>query len=131
MNEILKIIGVAFVTAFAAILLKQTKPELSFAVTITGVIIIFMLIVDSLQTTLQIFQSIAEMTGVENGLIKRLLKIVGIGYLTEFAAGVLNDFGSNSLADKVILSGKITILVVSLPIIQALLTIVSNFLRLL
>ena len=130
MNEILKIIGVAFVTAFAAILLKQTKPELSFSVTITGIIIIFMLLAETLEDTLQVFNTIAEMTGVENGLLKRLLKIVGVGYLTEFGAGILNDFGSNSLADKVILGGKITILAISLPIIQSLLKTITNFLYL-
>lgn len=130
MEEIIKIIGVAFIAAIASILLKQTKPELSFAVTITGIIVIFMLIADSLQNTLTIFHKIAQITGVENGLIKTLLKIIGVGYLTEFGAGILNDFGSNSIADKVILGGKITIIVLSLPILEGLLTMVSGFLRL-
>ena len=130
MNEIVKIIGVAFVTAIAVILLKQTKPELSFIVTVTGIIVIFMLIADSLQNTLTIFQKIATITGVENGLIKTLLKIVGVGYLTEFGAGILNDFGSHSIADKVILGGKITIVLLAIPILEGLLTMVSGFLKL-
>lgn len=131
MNEIIKIIGVAFLTAIATILLRQTKPELSFSVTITGIIVIFILLADSLENTLSIFNKIAKMTGVENGLVKTLLKIVGVGYLTEFGAGILNDFGSNSIADKVVLGGKITIVVLSLPILEGLLTMVSGFLRLL
>ena len=99
--EIFKIIGVAFVTAISAILLKSTKPELSFAVTVTGVIVILMFVVDMLQNTVNILSTIASITGIENGLIKILLKIVGVGYLTEFSAGILNDFGSNAVADKV------------------------------
>ena len=130
MNEIVKIIGVAFITTIAAILLKQTKPELSFVLTVTGVILIFMLIADSLQNTLTIFEKIATLTGVQNSLIKALLKIVGVGYLTEFGAGILNDFGSHSIADKVILGGKITIVVLAIPIIEGLLTMVSGFLKL-
>lgn len=130
MNEIVKIIGVAFITTIAAILLKQTKPELSFVLTVTGVILIFMLIADSLQKTLTIFEKIATLTGVQNSLIKTLLKIVGVGYLTEFGAGILNDFGSHSIADKVILGGKITIVVLAIPIIEGLLTMVSGFLKL-
>ena len=51
--EIFKIIGVAFVTAISAILLKSTKPELSFAVTVTGVIVILMFVVDMLQNTVK------------------------------------------------------------------------------
>ena len=101
--EIFKIIGVAFVTAITAILLKSTKPELSFAVTVTGVMVILVFVADMLQNTVNIISTIASLTGIENGLIKILLKIVGVGYLTEFSAGILNDFGSNAVADKVIL----------------------------
>ena len=128
--EIFKIIGVAFVTAISAILLKSTKPELSFAVTVTGVIVILMFVVDMLQNTVNILSTIASITGIENGLIKILLKIVGVGYLTEFSAGILNDFGSNAVADKVILGGKLTILILSLPIIESVLKLMSGCLEL-
>lgn len=128
--EIFKIIGVAFVTAITAILLKSTKPELSFAVTVTGVIVILVFVTDMLQNTVNIISTIASLTGIENGLIKILLKIVGVGYLTEFSAGILNDFGSNAVADKVILGGKLTILILSLPIIESVLSLISGFLEL-
>ena len=128
--EIFRIIGVAFVTAVAAIVLKSSKPELSFAVTVTGVIIILIFVADMLQNTVNIISSIAGMTGIENGLIKILLKIVGIGYLTEFSAGLLNDFGSNAIADKVTLAGKLTILVLSLPVIESVLGLIRGFLEL-
>lgn len=128
--EIVKIIGVAFVAAIAAILLKGTKPELSFAVTVTGIIVVLMFIVDGLQNTLSVFSTIAQVTGVENGLLKILLKIVGVGYVTEFGAGILNDFGSNAIADKVVLGGKITIVMLSLPVIESLLQLVQGFLQL-
>ena len=126
----MKIIGVAFITTIAAVLLKSTKPELSFAVTVTGVIVILLFIVDALENTLTVFTAIAEITGVENGLLKILLKIVGVGYITEFGAGILNDFGSNAVADKVALGGKITIVLLSLPIIESLLKLVQGFLQL-
>ncbi len=130
MTEIFKIIGVAFVTAIAAILLRGTKPELSFAVTVTGVIVILLFIIDGLQGTVAVFHSIAQMTGVENGLIKLLIKIVGVGYLTEFAAGILNDFGSSAVANKVVLGGKIAIVVLAFPVLEGLLSMVRGFLQL-
>ena len=127
--EIIKIIGVAFVVAITALLLKTTKPELSFAVTVTGVMIILLFIIDALQDTLYFLSRIAEITGVENDLLKILVKIIGVGYLTEFCAGILNDFGSNAIADKVVLGGKITILLLSLPVLEGLLNIVRSFLQ--
>lgn len=129
--EIIKIIGVGFITAISSVLLKTTKPELSFAVTVTGVIIILLFIVDSMQKTFALFVLLGEKTGLKNELIKILLKIVGIGYLTEFGAGILTDFGSSAVADKIILAGKITIVLLSLPIIQSVLTLIGGFLNLL
>jgi hypothetical protein len=40
------------------------------------------------------------------------------------------DLGANSVADKVVLGGKLTILVLSLPIIESLLTLIKSFLEL-
>ncbi|MBQ7831550.1 MAG: hypothetical protein IJ393_05715 [Clostridia bacterium] len=130
MAEMFKIIGVAFVTSITAVLLKGTKPELSFAVTITGIIVILLFLVDALQGTISVFTKIAQITGIENGLLKVLLKIVGVGYITEFGAGILNDFGSNSIADKVVLGGKITIVMLSIPVMESLLSMIGGFLRL-
>lgn len=130
MAELLKIVGVAFITSITALLLKGTKPELSFCVTVTGIIIILLFLLDALQNTVAVFSKITQITGIENGLLKVLLKIVGVGYITEFSAGILNDFGSNSLADKVVLGGKITIVMLSIPVIESLLTMIGGFLQL-
>mgnify|MGYP003445959639 CR=1 FL=1 len=65
---------------------------------------------------------------IENEMIKLLLKMVAIGYLTEFSSGLLVDFGNVSLADKVVLAGKITIIFLSLPIFETLLKIIQTFL---
>ena len=130
MTEMIKIVGVGFITAIITIILRGTKPELSFAVTITGVIVILLFIIDALRDTLRIFVAIAQTTGMDNELLKILIKIVGVGYLTEFCAGILNDFGSNAVADKVALGGKITIVLLSLPIIESLLKLVQGFLQL-
>ena len=61
--------------------------------------------------------------------MKLLLKMVAIGYLTEISAGILVDFGSASLADKVVIGGKLTIILMSLPVIESLLNIMKSFLQ--
>ena len=119
MEDILKIIGIGFIAAVTAVILRSTKPELSFAVTVVGIIIILIFVVEMLRDSMSIFVTISQITGIENGLLKLLLKIVGVGYLTEFGAGVLTDFGSNSIADKVTLAGKITIGLLSMPVVES------------
>ena len=127
---LIKIIGIAFITAITAVLLKQSKPELALSITVAGIIVILLLLMDSLKDTIVIMGGLAQTSGVENGLIKILLKIVGVGYVAEFSAGLLSDFGAQAIADKVLLGGKIVIVIISLPIFQALLNLVSGFLGL-
>ena len=125
-----KIIGVGLVTAIAALILKSSKPELAFAVTIAGGVIILIFALDMLGASLRIFTDIAEKTGIDQSLVKIILKIVAIGYLVEFSAGIVEDFGSKSIADKLVLAGKIIIFTVSIPIIQSLITLIGNMLEL-
>ena len=122
--ELAKIIGVGLVTAIAALILKSSKPELAFAVTIAGGVIILIFALDMLGASLRIFTDIAEKTGIDQSLVKIILKIVAIGYLVEFSAGIVEDFGSKSIADKLVLAGKIIIFTVSIPIIQSLITLI-------
>lgn len=128
--ELIRIIGVGLMTAIAAILLRSTKPELSFAVTVAGCVIILIFSLDILWSTFGIFEQIGEQTGIDNSLIRIILKIIAIGYLVEFAAGVVEDFGSKSVADKLVFAGKVIIFTVSVPIIQTLVALVGSFLEL-
>ncbi len=127
---IFQLVGIAFITAVAAILLKATKPELSLAVTIAGSIILLLFVFDLLGGTVSIFRKIAEMTGIESSLVKAVLKMIGIGYLVEFSAGILSDFGQNSLADKLVFCGKVIILVLAVPILENVLSLIVKLLGL-
>lgn len=127
---IFQLVGIAFVTAVAALILKNTKPELAFAVTVAGSIILLLFVFDLLRNSITIFSEIAEITGINSSLIKILLKMIGIGYLVEFSAGILNDFGQNSLADKLVFCGKIIILVLAVPIIESVLSLIVQLLGL-
>jgi stage III sporulation protein AD len=128
--EIFKIIGVAFVTSICSILIKNTKPELSFAVTTAGVLVILTIIFSKASAISEVFSTITSTTKMDNRLLKLLLKMIAIGYVTEISAGILVDFGSASLADKVVLAGKLTILLLSLPVLNTLLAILQSFLKL-
>lgn len=128
--EIFQLVGVAFITAVAAILLKATRPELALAVTVAGSVILLLFVFDLFEGSISIFRKIAETTGIEFSLVKLVLKMIGIGYLVEFSAGILNDFGQNSLADKLIFCGKVVILLLAVPILESVLSLIVKLLGL-
>ena len=128
--EIFQLVGIAFITAVTALLLKETKPELSFAVTVTGSIILLLFAFELFRGSISIFNRIAETTGIKSSMVKIKLKMVGIGYLVEFSAGILNDFGQNSVADKLVFCGKILLLILAIPILESVLTLINKLLGL-
>lgn len=128
--EIFQLVGIAFITAVAALILKATKPELALAVTIAGSIILLLFVFEMLRGTVSIFGEIASQTGIDSALIKSILKMIGIGYLVEFSAGILSDFGQSGLADKLVFCGKIIVLVLAIPILESVLSLVVQLLGL-
>ena len=57
-----------------------------------------------------------------------ILKIVGVGYITEFTADIAEDFGNKIIASKVLLGGKIIICGMTLPIIEKLFSVLLSLL---
>lgn len=100
------------------VFLKQVKPEYSLLCLIIGSIVILLYILSYMTKVFVFFQEIVEKTGISYSLFVTMLKIVGLGYLIEFSANVCRDSGNNSIADKVVLAGKIMIFVVSMPIVS-------------
>ena len=119
MIEVLKIIGVALVTVFASMLVKQTKPEIAMLITIAGSILIIVMAVNTLGGVISSFYKIFQVTGVDSTLLTPLLKIVAIGYIAEFSANICQDAGAGGVADKVLFSAKLIILVIALPIVTS------------
>ena len=124
--EIFKIIVIALITVIASIILKQIKPEMTVFVSIAGGIVIILMLVNSLTSVFDGFKTLMNKTGVNSSLFKSVLKVVGIGYITEFGAGICKDAGISSIADKVMFSGKICILFLCMPIINNLIEIIVS-----
>lgn len=124
--EILKVIILGIVISILAVLLKQIKPEYSLICVIVGSIILIMYILSGIKSIFDYFANIVEKTGIDNTMFNTLLKIIGVGYLIEFSASVCNDSGNSSIADKIVLAGKILIFTLSLPIITTLFNMVME-----
>ena len=122
--EFAKIIVLGIILSVLTVLLKNIKPEYSLICVIVGSIILVMYILSGVQSIFEYFKTIVDRTGVDNVMFSTLLKIIGVGYLIEFSASICNDSGNSSIADKIVLAGKILIFSMSLPIITNLFNMV-------
>ncbi len=126
--DIIKIVGIGLITVIASMLVKPIKPEVSIIIGLCGGILILIQTINYVVDIIDAFSSIVDKTGLDTGLLKTLLKIIGVGYLTEFSANLCNDAGSSSVADKILFAGKIIILVMALPIVTSIIEIIVEIL---
>lgn len=79
---------------------------------------------ESISSVRDAFQRIAVMSGLHEGYLSLLLKVLGIAYVAEFAAQTCADVGENGLAMKVSLCGKLTIFAMAAPMLLSLLEMI-------
>ena len=126
--EIVKIIGIGFLTLIITIILKETKKEYAiYAVLIGGAIIIFYSM-DMVKSIIDFIQELSHNSNYNNAFISLLLKITGISILTEYAVSICKDSGEAAIASKIELGSKIIIISMSIPIISTTLDTLTKLL---
>ncbi|MBQ8444413.1 MAG: stage III sporulation protein AD [Clostridia bacterium] len=128
MEIILKIVAIGIITCIATILIKPIRSDFSIFIAIAGGLIIIFMIINYLTGIFATFSNIVNLTGLNGSIYTFLIKIIGIGYLIEFTAGICSDTGNSSLGDKILLGGKIVIMVMALPIVINILEIIMEIL---
>ncbi|MBO7187546.1 MAG: stage III sporulation protein AD [Clostridia bacterium] len=126
----IKIFLVAFVSAFLILTLKALNSDFYQTAIICTGIILSVMITEYLSQTFNLISKLTTLSGISPTIFKIVIKAVGIGYLSEFSASTLEDFGLNSISKKVLLAGKIIIIVISIPIIETMITIIEKFVNL-
>lgn len=126
--NIIKIVILGIVATIFIVLLKPNRPEIATVLAVGAGIIITISVLDELFEIVYTFYDIADLTGIDKGIFSTILKIIGIGYLTEFANGICVDSGAKSIGEKLQFAGKIVILLISLPILENLIQIIAEIL---
>lgn len=123
---VMKIIGISFVALVGYNILKYSKPEFSVALVVAAGTIILVILSDKIIESVAAFKFITEKSGLSENTFSMIIKIIGIGYVTEYASNVCEDGGSKSLGQKIRFAGKITIFLLALPIVYNVFTVIEG-----
>lgn len=126
--DVFKIVGIAIVGCVCTLLLKNTQSQYAMLSSLATGIIILIIALSSFSKVILSFQAIIDKTGVNSSLFSSLLKIIGIGYITEYSKSVCDDLECASIGKKVSFAGKIAIFLLALPIIENLINTVTEIL---
>ncbi|WP_199738066.1 stage III sporulation protein AD [Falsibacillus albus] len=124
--EIIQIVGIALVTTFLALIVKEQKPNFAFLLVVFVGCAIFLFLIDQIYLIIRMIEKIAINANINMIYVETILKIIGIAYIAEFASHITKDAGQGAIAAKVELAGKILILAMAIPILTVLIETVIN-----
>ena len=108
---------------------KSVKGEYSSLISLAAGGIIFSFILVKMDSMIQVIRQIGSYISINEQYIGILIRVIGISYSCEFSSALCKDAGYASIASQIEMAGKLTILVMSMPIILALLDTVGSFLQ--
>lgn len=122
-------VGIAGVLGtLLAIQFKSQKPEYGIYMSVAISIFIFLNIVGRLEVIVDTIRQISGYMDMNASYITTMIKMLGVAYVSEFASGICKDAGYQTIAVQIEIFSKLTILVLSMPILLALLETIRSFL---
>lgn len=125
--DIIHIVLFAITSALIYLVLKEVQPTIAFLVVFIATIIIFIFVVEQVKVIVHFIQLLAMKASIQTYYLDTVFKIIGVAYIVEISANLVKDAGLSSLAAKMELVGKIFILLLALPIIQAVIEMIIHF----
>ena len=68
-----------------------------------------------------------EEIGLQQEYFAVLIKMAGIAYLSQFAVSLCRDAGQGAIAGQISFAAKISMLIISLPVLEAVVKTIGGF----
>lgn len=117
MSEMLKTAAFAVLAAMGAFLLKSMDRQAGTAVALAAGVMLLLTVFSRFAPAAETLTRLSLHTGMDGDTTERLLKMVGVAYIAEFACQTCRDAGEEGLAQKTVLCGKMLLLTQTLPLI--------------
>ena len=126
--DIIKIAILGIAGVLLALPLKKERSEYSIFIAMTVCICIFVYLLSKVETILKFVEHLETMINVDGRYISLVLKMVGITYVAEFATNICKDAGYTTIGNQIEIFAKLSILVVSVPVLNVFLETIGSFL---
>lgn len=121
MDDIVRIVGIAIVMTVLLTMLRGAHAPIGVQLGIAFAATILLILMDPLRDLMQFFAELGRRSGMQGGYVDTVLRAVGIAYIAGIGAQIAKDAGEAGIAAVVELAGKISILIVAMPIVGAIL----------
>lgn len=120
--DVLRVAGFSVASAAAVLILRRMRPELGLAAALASGLLLLRMALPMIGQIVASITAMAQAGGVKSVYLSQLMKVAGISLLMDFAAQTCRDAGEDGLAQKTELAGRVMLMLLALPAMQALLT---------
>ncbi len=128
MDTVLQLTSLAVVAAVLCLVVRQDGRPLALLLALGACAVLLLLSLRFFSPVLTVVERLRKLSGLNEAATAPVLKVTGIGLLTQVAGGVCEDAEEKALAKAVEIGGGVLAIYASLPLISSVLTLLEDML---
>lgn len=128
MGVYLKACGAVLIAVILVLIVGKTNKDLGMVLTVSACCMVSLAAMEYIRPVLSFLERVEDIGGLDHNMIRILLKVAGLGLITEICSLVCTDSGSASLGKVMKLLGTSVMIWLSLPLYAMLIELLQRIL---
>ena len=119
-------VGVLLCAAVLSTVLRVQRPELALGLSLAAGALVMALLLKELAPLMTTLRRMLTLGNLSDNALAVVLRGAGVCFVTQWAADTCRDAGQTALASKAELAGRILLLLLTVPLFEQVLTLVTG-----
>lgn len=124
--DIFKVIAFCILAVSIILVIKEQRKEIAIMLSIVAGVGLLIFTITQLSSIVELIDELVSNSGMNTEFLTIILKVIGISYIVEFGKNICMDAGESAIANKLEIAGKVVILTLSIPLIGALMNVLTE-----
>ncbi|MBQ7066289.1 MAG: stage III sporulation protein AD [Lachnospiraceae bacterium] len=125
--DIVKIGFLGVAAVLLVIQIRQSRPEFGFYIILGTSLCILTMVLSYFLNITKVLEEFYSYVGEYRSYLNILMKVIGIAYICEFCSNLCKDAGCGAIAGQIELGGKLSVLMLGLPILLTLMETLKEY----
>jgi len=126
MEAVFRISALAVVASLCSCMLRGSIGSVSVVLSIAVCVSVLIIAIHFLEPVIELLLRMQEMTGMSETLLAPLIKVLGIGLLTQISGTICDDAGEKTLAGRIALASRVSMLILCAPMLERILDYIGE-----
>ena len=118
--------GLLICAGILALMLRGQRPEMALCLSLAVGVVVLLMLLGHIAPLLSSLDRMLQDSAIPSQYMRAVLKATGICLLTQLTADTCRDAGETALAGKAELVGRVLLLLLSLPLFEDMLALVTT-----